>query len=716
MRERLHVIVSTMRSGSSLFGHLLAEAGRIWYAGETHTRLGGEKGVRTAIQKIQEQGQGSCSDAPPCDKVLGHGHLPDNGDFIAKRADRIYLLLRHPIAIWRSQKNTGWETCSLKYLADQLYLMRCLAESVSAEKMTVVSYYDLTNEESRSRFFGEPVDRYTLNSKTGQAGWGDPGQLIRSGAIRECTLVQDVERALPEVWVDLGDQDFARAMAEFREILRLTGRDELNIDWSEADFFTAETLQIGGGIPGAGVAEISMADLGKLSDLPCEEGAFSHLRSAELIHCCEPEELLKNLSGLRKLLSEQGTIQFSTIDLDFVARLSLGEEPEYAQWYWEFFLQEGDEACSPAVVTKHFTRNWGRRFFYNRESLRRLLERAGFEEVREVSETNSKLMPQELYLKERFVLEGKVGSPIESDIRNSPMENSILPVVVIPIHSPNLKGSELFALRQIGKVLNEWDLFLLCPESVDVKSYLEVIPKLEVMRMHDRHFESVLGYNRLRKNIDLYETFGMYTHILFHELDAFVFKDNLSFWCKQGVDYIGAPWVYHTDDYGSLLYKGVGNSGFSLIDVKNTIKALKKLGVLAGETTFEQRASLMKLSVDHVHVQSELNVDVFFAFLAESDLGFKAASFNQAVKFGFELCPEALFELNQKELPFGCHAWNKYERDFWIPIMNSFGLGQTVMPPRVACRKPMTAGAKIAHLSGERVVEFKQNMKLFPPS
>ena len=88
MQEPFHIIVSTMRSGSSLFGHLLAEAGWIRYAGETHTRLDGEAGIEDAIRKIRNQGCRTHFDAPPCDKVLGHEHLPDEGEFIARRAER----------------------------------------------------------------------------------------------------------------------------------------------------------------------------------------------------------------------------------------------------------------------------------------------------------------------------------------------------------------------------------------------------------------------------------------------------------------------------------------------------------------------------------------------------------------------------------------------------------------------------------------------------
>jgi len=38
---------------------------------------------------------------------------------------------------------------------------------------------------------------------------------------------------------------------------------------------------------------------------------------------------------------------------------------------------------------------------------------------------------------------------------------------------------------------------------------------------------------------------------------------------------------------------------------------------------------------------------------------------SEAVAFAFEAHPEYLFELNQQQLPFGCHAWQRYNPEFW---------------------------------------------------
>ena len=413
MHGQLHVIVSTMRSGSSLCGHLLAEAGWIQYAGETHSKLHSEEGFEKAITSVKEfcQTQApSSAEAPLCDKAVGPWVFPDQGRYLAERGDRIYLLLRHPLAIWRSQKQTGWSVCTLENLAEQLRTMRCLVELTSPEKLRVLTYYELSSEVERERLFGQPLNSFSTTSNTGKPGKGDPGNLIRSGAIREWSLEQDIERSLPEVWLDLEDPQFMRAMEEFHKILELTGREELHVDWEEDDFFfTSDILRIGGMEWEKGVASISVKELKKLRELPCRDGAFSLIYSEDLIHRCPPDLLVTILTEFKRILSKDGVLRFSSINLDFVAHLSLGKEPEYEKWYRDSFLEGGGEIDSAIEVSNHLTRNWGHCFFYNQRSLEKILERVGFQGVCEGTPHSGRAgkMPECLYVKERFFLEAK---------------------------------------------------------------------------------------------------------------------------------------------------------------------------------------------------------------------------------------------------------------------------------------------------------------------
>ena len=52
------------------------------------------------------------------------------------------------------------------------------------------------------------------------------------------------------------------------------------------------------------------------------------------------------------------------------------------------------------------------------------------------------------------------------------------------------------------------------------------------------------------------------------------------------------------------------------------------------------------------------------------DTNFRVASGMEGMKFGFEKEPSLLYSKNNNQLPFGCHAWEKYEPDFWEKLMD----------------------------------------------
>jgi len=64
------------------------------------------------------------------------------------------------------------------------------------------------------------------------------------------------------------------------------------------------------------------------------------------------------------------------------------------------------------------------------------------------------------------------------------------------------------------------------------------------------------------------------------------------------------------------------------------------------------------------------NNDLFWSYRAvEYVPGFRIADWRTGLRFAFEACPRQCFELNDRKLPFGCHAWAKYDRAFWEPYL-----------------------------------------------
>jgi hypothetical protein len=410
--NQFHVIISTMRSGTSLCGHLLAEAGWIWYAGETHTHLSDEKGVQVSRKEIQKNGNGTNIRAPLCDKILAPRALPDGGRFLVERADRIYIIIRHPLAVWYSGKKMKWDFFQLDGLLAQFVRVREITEVALKSKLCVLSYYDLTNHWIRKKLFGKDLNTYSLNPKTGEPNWGDFGSLIRSGSIRETTLKDDLRKALRAVWMDLDSPHFQRAMIEYRAILRWVGREDLDIDFPEEVFDGIKGLRIEHGMVSQeeDYLALSVEELKGLTTLPIEDGMLEWIWSEDLAHSCKPGELVMIAIELHRLLAPNGCLRLSTLDLDQVLRRGLawpgdGSEENNHQ---RARISPGNLGRAEAV--NHCFGSEERKFIYDVNSLKEVMKAAGFYEIRvvPVKEGESRELATESLLSgEQFILEGR---------------------------------------------------------------------------------------------------------------------------------------------------------------------------------------------------------------------------------------------------------------------------------------------------------------------
>ena len=66
--------------------------------------------------------------------------------------------------------------------------------------------------------------------------------------------------------------------------------------------------------------------------------------------------------------------------------------------------------------------------------------------------------------------------------------------------------------------------------------------------------------------------------------------------------------------------------------------------------------------------------DVYFCYdLRSSRLELRVPDCEEAAMFSIETSPKYIFnEINRRQLPFGCHAWKKYQyEDFWKEYINA---------------------------------------------
>jgi len=268
--------------------------------------------------------------------------------------------------------------------------------------------------------------------------------------------------------------------------------------------------------------------------------------------------------------------------------------------------------------------------------------------------------------------------------------------VVIPLYKVKPSADELISLCQCFKVLNSYNIIFVVPYNFKIKEYL-LFTNHEIKEFPCQYFDSIDGYNNLLKSSKFYFSFIKYKYILIYQLDAFVFKNDLSTWLSKGYDFVGAPWFNGFNKITTdKIIIGVGNGGFSLRNTKKAIIILRRLYLLRllnkylfnnklSEFLSHKRVSLISkfimylFSINNVHIHlkylltnTSANEDGFWSIWVNSTFSdFKVASINEAMKFSFEVNPSLLYQMNNNELPFGCHAWRKYEFDnFWSKFIS----------------------------------------------
>ena len=231
--------------------------------------------------------------------------------------------------------------------------------------------------------------------------------------------------------------------------------------------------------------------------------------------------------------------------------------------------------------------------------------------------------------------------------------------IIIPLYKEKLTDLETASLVQCCKVLSRHDFSLVCPSGLNIEGYADILDSYNInyntQEFDDRFFESTKTYNLLMLSIDFYRRFAGYDFMLVYQLDAYVFKDELCYWCQQGYDFIGAPWNrfdFLRNKVG-LLEAGV-NGGLSLRKISSFLKVLGLGEVGKGKEIMSK------------FIKGGRNEDGFFSVRAkEIDAAFKVAPLNVAMYFSFESKPEKLYKKINNNLPFGCHAWSRYNPQFW---------------------------------------------------
>lgn len=262
--------------------------------------------------------------------------------------------------------------------------------------------------------------------------------------------------------------------------------------------------------------------------------------------------------------------------------------------------------------------------------------------------------------------------------------------VVIPIYQTSLSNEELFSIRNAAIVLAKHDLYFVGPESLSVfldEFSSQFSRRIGYKTFPDHYFAGIAGYNSLMLSSSFYRAFIDYHYILIAQTDSIVFKDALDDWAAKGYSYIGAPWFEgYTQPIKPLRLACVGNGGFSLRRVSDFLRVLERPRLFKNtlmqswpgsfvSNTYRYLKDYHSFVYKNLHINIDVNEDLFWSLFVPPRCDFfTIPDASEALAFAFEAHPEYLYELNQHQLPFGCHAWERYNPEFWRAVFIKNGL------------------------------------------
>lgn len=260
--------------------------------------------------------------------------------------------------------------------------------------------------------------------------------------------------------------------------------------------------------------------------------------------------------------------------------------------------------------------------------------------------------------------------------------------VVIPVYKAKMSETELASFRRAISLFgrSQRPVIIATYDALDVSEYDSEASRCGVPLRFEyfpgKCFKSIHSYNCLMLDYLFYGRFMEYEYILLHQLDAWVFEDNLEEWCAKGYDYVGAP--LFAPGRSDLQCARTGNGGLSLRRVDAFRKALsKRISPFAKRPAdpyvtlnkkalyfamllFSGRCNALRGFLTHW-----VDEDRFFSYtLLGTKYEMKVPSAGEALDFAFDMQPSLCLALNANRLPMGTHQWPAF-KDFWQKYITS---------------------------------------------
>lgn len=229
--------------------------------------------------------------------------------------------------------------------------------------------------------------------------------------------------------------------------------------------------------------------------------------------------------------------------------------------------------------------------------------------------------------------------------------------IVIPVYKKDLNCVEEVSIQRLNKIVGKknYDVYLVCPDSLDTTEYDKYFSKLKIERFADKYFQSTATYSQLCVSYDFYDRFSNYQYMLIYQLDCYIFEDKIRDWCNKGYDYIGGP-ILSTDCGWDTVKKSqkkyqpyVGNGGLSL----RKIEVFKEICDPNGE--LRKTYNITDEKLETIKWEDKYFCNDLYPFY---DLN--VPDWREALYFGMDMSIDVIYNYFKfKDLPMAVHSWDK---------------------------------------------------------
>jgi hypothetical protein len=167
--------------------------------------------------------------------------------------------------------------------------------------------------------------------------------------------------------------------------------------------------------------------------------------------------------------------------------------------------------------------------------------------------------------------------------------------VIVPILDPQINPTEERLLHHCLDMLDRYPVIFITYEGADLSIIKEHNEEIDVIYFPEKYFHSRAHLASLFLMEDFYDRFSWCEFLLIHELNSWIVRDELHYWCKQGYDYLKAGPLKNadiekidgivsrlkglSDDEKRLFGRAFKDNGIYLCHIErmmNTIKAKRK--------------------------------------------------------------------------------------------------------------------------------------------